>query len=132
MLFQMDNIVKNNKNTCLLAFLSLLTMREVFEEVKLWFLLVGCTHENIDKCFGYWSNKLREQNNYILANLMKAFMVLWKWPFIPELIQKNQDFKTWVFGCLKDGPKSLVRHINMHLFRFFVDSSTIRLAYDAI
>jgi hypothetical protein len=33
-LLQMDNYVKDNKNKYLLTFLSLLTMREVFEEVK--------------------------------------------------------------------------------------------------
>jgi hypothetical protein len=31
---------------------------------------------------------------------------------------------------LKDGPKTLVGHIDMHLFRFFVDF--IRLVCDAI
>jgi len=35
--------------------------------------VVGHTHEDIDGCFGYLSKKLREQNNYILASLMKAF-----------------------------------------------------------
>jgi hypothetical protein len=35
-------------------------MREVFEEVKLRFLVVSHTHENIDGCFGYLSKKLRE------------------------------------------------------------------------
>jgi hypothetical protein len=59
----------------LLAFLSLLMMRDVFEEVKLGFLLVGHTHEDIDGCFGYLSKQLREENNYILANLMRAFMI---------------------------------------------------------
>jgi hypothetical protein len=48
----------------------------VFGEVKLRFLVVGHTHEYIDGCFGYLSKELREHNNYILANLMKASMVL--------------------------------------------------------
>jgi len=39
------------------------------------------------------------------------------------LIQEIQDFKTWVLGCLDDGLKTLVGHINMHLFRSFVDLS---------
>jgi hypothetical protein len=49
-------------------FLSLLMVRGVFEEVKLGFLVVGHTHEDIDGRFGYLSKKLREENNYILAN----------------------------------------------------------------
>jgi hypothetical protein len=47
-LLQMDNYVKDNKNKYLLAFLSLLMEREVFEEVELGFLLVDHTHEDID------------------------------------------------------------------------------------
>jgi len=58
--FQMDNCVKNNKDHHLLAFLSLLTTRELFEEVQLGFLVVGHTHEDIDDNFGYISKKLKE------------------------------------------------------------------------
>jgi hypothetical protein len=119
LLLQMDNCVKDNKNWHLLVFLSLLMVRDVFEEVKLGFLIVGHTHEDIDGCFSYLSKTLKEENNYILVDLMKAFMILHEKPFIPQLIQKIPYFKS----CLKDGLELLVRHIDMHLFRFFVDSS---------
>ncbi len=59
-LFQMDNYVKDNKNKYMLVFFSLLTTREVFEEVELGFLMVVHTHEDIDGCFRYLSKKLRE------------------------------------------------------------------------
>jgi hypothetical protein len=32
-------------------------MKEVFEEVKLGFIVVGHTHEDIDGCFRYLSKK---------------------------------------------------------------------------
>jgi hypothetical protein len=83
LLFQMDNFVQDNKNRHLLAFLSLLMMRDVFQEVKLGFLVVGHTHEDIDGCFGYLSKKLREKNNYILMDLMRAFMISHERSFIP-------------------------------------------------
>jgi hypothetical protein len=51
--------VKDIKNCQLLVFLSLLTVREVCEEIQLGFLIVGHTHENIDGSFGYLSKKLR-------------------------------------------------------------------------
>jgi len=76
LLLQMNNYMKDNKNWHFLAFLSLLIMKDVFNEVKLKFLVVGHTHEDIDGCFGYLSKMLKEQQNYILANLMKAFIVL--------------------------------------------------------
>ncbi len=84
LLLQMDNYVKDNKNRHLLAFLSLITTRDVFEEVKfMGFLVIGHTHEDIDGCFGYLSKKLRKQNNYVLADLMRAFMVSQEQLFIP-------------------------------------------------
>jgi hypothetical protein len=49
--------------------------RDVFEEVKLGFLVVGHIHEDIDGCFGYLSKQLRGENNYILVDLMRAFMI---------------------------------------------------------
>jgi len=88
----------------------------------LGFLVVGHTHEDIDGNFGYLSKKLKEQNNYVLTNLMKAFMVSQEWPFILQLIQEILDFKSFVQGYLKDGLEVLVGHTSMHLFRFFVDS----------
>jgi hypothetical protein len=61
LLLQMDNYVKDNKNQHLLAFISLLTVKDVFKEIKLGFLVVGHTHQDIDECFGYLSKKLREE-----------------------------------------------------------------------
>jgi hypothetical protein len=49
--------------------------KDVFEEVTLGFLVVSHTHEDIDGCFGYLSKKLKEENNYILTDLMRAFMI---------------------------------------------------------
>jgi hypothetical protein len=77
----MDNCVKDNQNWHLLMFLSLLTTRDVFEEVKLGFFVVGHMHEDIDGYIGYLSKKL-EENNYILIYLMKAFMISQEKPSI--------------------------------------------------
>jgi hypothetical protein len=51
-------------------------------------------------------------------------MVSQKKPFILQLIQEIPNFKTWVLGCLKDSPKTLIRYIDMHIFRILVDSSS--------
>jgi hypothetical protein len=66
-----------------LFFLSLSIAKEVFEKVQLEFPVISHTHEDIDGSFGYLSKKLREQNNYVLTDLMKMFMVSKKWPFVP-------------------------------------------------
>jgi hypothetical protein len=75
LLFQMDNCMRDNKNRYLFAFLSFLTARDVYEELRLGFLVVGHTHEDIDGCFAYLSKKLKEQSNYYMVDLMKVFMV---------------------------------------------------------
>jgi len=123
LLLQMDKYVKDNKSQHLFDFLSLLTTKEVFEEVQLGFHVVGHTHEDIDGKFGYLSKKLKLQNNYVLVDLMKTFMVSRQWPVIPQLIQEIPYFKSWVQGYLKNGPEISIGHIDMHLFHFFVDSS---------
>jgi len=46
----------------------------MLEEMQQGFLVVGHTHEDIDANLGYLSKKL-EQDNYVLANLMKSFMI---------------------------------------------------------
>jgi hypothetical protein len=61
-------------------------MKDVFEEVKLDFLVVGHTHGDIDGCFGYLSKKLKEEDNYNLVDLMRAFMISQEKPFILQLI----------------------------------------------
>jgi hypothetical protein len=52
----------------------------------LGFYVVGHTHEDINGCFGYLFKKLREENNYILVDLMRGFMISNVKPFIPQLI----------------------------------------------
>ncbi len=71
--------------------------KEMFEEVQLGFLIVGHTYEDIHNCFGYLSKKLKDQNNYILADVMKAFMVSQKQPFILQLIREILDFNCGLY-----------------------------------
>ncbi len=95
----------------------MLTAREGFEEVRLGFLVVGHTHGDIDGSFGYLLKKLKEQNNYVIVDLMKTFMFSQNRPFILQLIQKIPNFKSWVKGYLNNGSNILVNHMQMHLFQ---------------
>jgi hypothetical protein len=91
----------------------------VLEEVKLGFLIVGHTHEDIEKSFGYLSKILKEYNKYILTNLMQTFMISQGRPFISKLIKESFNFKLWVQRYFKEGFETLVGHIDMHFFCFF-------------
>jgi len=66
----------------------------MFDHVQLGFLVVQHTHKDIDRSFGYLSKKLKEKDNYILANLMQVFMISQDWPFISQLIQEIFYFKS--------------------------------------
>ena len=50
---QADNTCKENKNCYVLAALSYLVARCGFDEVQLNFMMVGHTHTDIDRIFGY-------------------------------------------------------------------------------
>ena len=95
---QLDNSAKDNKNKYLMAFLSLLTARGVFEEIQAGFLLVGHTHEDIDAYFSHLSKALKSKNTFVLADLMKAFMQSQDLSFMPEFIQEVVDFKSFIHG----------------------------------
>lgn len=43
--------------------------------MQLEFLVITQTHEDIDGSFAQLSKKLKEQNNYVLLDLIKTFMV---------------------------------------------------------
>ena len=92
-----------------MAFCSLLTVRRVFKEVTIGFLIVGHTHEDINAHFSYLSKLLKMKNTYVLADLMKAFMDFQKTiEFIHELVQHNSSNKLIGLG-------------EMHLFKFYFE-----------
>ena len=71
---QLDNSAKDNKNRYVMAVCLLLTVRRIFKEVTMGFLVVGHIHEDINTYFSYLSKLLKMKNTYVLADLMKAFM----------------------------------------------------------
>lgn len=122
LLLQLDNFAKNNKNKFGMVFCSLLTIRCIFKEVMVGFLIVGHTYEDIDVHFNYLSKVLKMRNTYVLANLMKAFMEFQKTvAFILEVVQEVVHFKKYVKNFHHNGANSLIRLGNMHLFQFFVE-----------
>jgi predicted ATP-dependent Lon-type protease len=65
----------------------------MFVKIPLWFFVtIGHTHEVSDGDLGYLSKKVKEHDNYVLANLMKMFMTSQDHPSILQLIQKILNF----------------------------------------
>ena len=65
---QLDN-VNSNKSKRLLWYCAWLVMTDVFKKVKVGFLLVGHTHENIDQLFSRISLRLKRANCHTLSDL---------------------------------------------------------------
>ena len=61
---QLDNATGENKNKFVLFFCALLVGAGVFEKVKLSFLPVGHTHEDIDQLFSRFAEALRRRGCY--------------------------------------------------------------------
>ena len=52
---QLDNTARENKNSTVFGYLSMLVKQGVFRKVKVNFLLVGHTHDHIDQMFSTFS-----------------------------------------------------------------------------
>ena len=57
MYVQLDNTARENKNSIVFGYLSMLVERGIFKKIKVNFLLVGHTHDHIDQMFSRFSKK---------------------------------------------------------------------------
>lgn len=73
LLLQLDNCGSENKNCYVFAYLSLLVAKGVFDIVKLGFLMVGHTHEDIDALFSRFSEEIRTEQVFSFPHLMQQF-----------------------------------------------------------
>ncbi|XP_068669901.1 uncharacterized protein [Montipora foliosa] len=94
---QLDNCVKENKNQYVLWLLALLVELEIFEKIRLNFLPVGHTHEDIDAFFGVYSKHLTQMDVYTVEGLLEAMknclQVIKVFPFLLEVVF---DIKEWL------------------------------------
>ncbi|XP_052692810.1 uncharacterized protein LOC128171098 [Crassostrea angulata] len=70
---QMDNCPGQNKNRYILGFLCWLVEIGVFKKIKVSFLMVGHTHEDIDQVFSRFSSLLSRRSALTLTKLITAF-----------------------------------------------------------
>lgn len=61
---QLDNTARENKNKFVMAYLNMLVHLGVFKKIKVGFLLVGHTHDQIDQMFSKFSSKLNKRKAF--------------------------------------------------------------------
>ena len=127
-LVQMDNCAKDNKSKYNMLFWSALTAKGIFREVRVSFLIVGHTHEDVDAMFGRFGQRLKIEDCHTLPDLMASFMKAGDPTIVPSLIHEVADFKEWVKGYYHEfGQDRLVGHSKAHQFRFYVDNQGVPL-----
>ena len=128
LLVQMDNCAKDNKSKYNMLFWSALTAKGIFREVRVSFLIVGHTHEDVDAMFGRFGQRLKIEDCHTLPDLMASFMAAGEPTIVPSLIHEVADFKEWVKGYYNEfGQDRLIGHSKAHQFRFYVDPQGVPL-----
>ena len=97
---QLDNATGENKNRFVLFFCALLVGAGVFEKVKLSFLPVGHTHEDIDQLFSRFAESLRRMDCFSWDDLERIIRSSYHSEngSQPEVVRnpKVADFKGWM------------------------------------
>ena len=94
---QLDN-VNTNKSKDLMAYLSLLIEKGIFKKIKINFLLVGHTHENIDQLFSRFSVALRQRDALTVQALMKVAQCSFTPSPTCEEVLAVRDWSKWFKG----------------------------------
>ena len=68
---QLDNTLRENKNNLVFTYLNILVRKLILKKIKIGFLIVGHTHNNIDQIFSKFSMKLNKVKYFSLPTLEK-------------------------------------------------------------
>src|SRR5450759_2709159 len=93
---QLDKTSRENKNKFMMAYLNMLVEKGIFKKIKVGFLLVGHTHDQIDQMFSRFSTKLNKQRAFRLDSLEE--IIVDSYTPKPEIIFVDEvaDFKKFV------------------------------------
>ncbi|KAL3687180.1 hypothetical protein R1sor_013489 [Riccia sorocarpa] len=93
---QLDNIVRENKNNILFAYLAMLLEKKVFTKIKLGFLLVGHTHDFVDQMFSPFSQALRRENVFTMSRLRSVIENSYDPKHVTTILTQTWDFKHFI------------------------------------
>ena len=95
---QLDNTARENKNNLLMTYLNYLVAKRVFKKIKVGFLLVGHTHDNIDQMFSHFLQRLNRQSATIIEKLIFVIASSYTpWPKV-TIIPRTFDFRRFAFS----------------------------------
>ncbi len=97
---QLDNTARENKNSSVFGYLSMLVHRGLFKKVKVNFLLVGHTHDHIDQMFSTFSKKLSRYDAFTLPAL--SDLISQAYTPKPEVVHLTEIYDFKRFALDKD------------------------------
>jgi hypothetical protein len=110
--FQLDNTCRENKNNLLFSYLHMLLKKNVFQKIKVGFLLVGHTHDNIDQMFSRFSTKLAKCKAFVYKDLCQVIRESYKPQ--PEIILLSETFDFRRFAFTE--PSIVISQLRNHTF----------------
>lgn len=120
---QLDNTSRENKNNLLMTYLHMLLEKKVFKKIKLGFLLVGHTHDQIDQMFSRFSRRLAKHKAYTFEELCSIISKSYTPEPIITLLTETFDFKRYAF----DHPS-----LTMDQLRNIKFSHQFKIAFDSL
>ena len=107
-----------NKNQWVIAYFVLLICLGIFQKIKMCFLPVGHTHEDIDQGFSCIARHLRHVNAYTFAQLVKCVQDSFKKENKPpNVFQIGQTFD-WKSFVESPEVKAMSSWTDNHIYRF--------------
>ena len=129
---QADNCGRENKNKYMFAYCASLVALGYFREVRLSFLIVGHTHEDIDQRFSIISSVLKRQD---IDSMKEMLALIERGASYTEaftsasLMEHIWDWKGYITAHLHSGSDAWKGIRQPHHFRFFVENGETRIQY---
>ncbi len=111
---QLDNTCRENKNKFVFSVLSYLVAMGVFKKIKVNFLVVGHTHEDIDQYFSVVSKGLVRNHPRTFPHMQRTVDLL-REDTVQFVLQDYIDFKSWLHDHMDLSLGNLAAD---HQFRF--------------
>ena len=117
---QLDNTARENKNSTVFGYLSMLVEQGVFRKVKVNFLLVGHTHDHIDQMFSTFSRQLSRHDAFTLPKLFDV--ICDAYTPRPNVLHLKEiyDFKRYIADGGEENVKVLAQLNNISFNHVFL------------
>ena len=116
---QMDNCGRENKNRFVLAFCCYLVQLGLFKKIKIGFLMVGHTHEDVDQVFSRFSSWLNRHAAITLDKLINGFSDSYTPKPRGYIVEHIFDITSWLTPYLN----TMSMHSKPHQFKITLDES---------